>query len=315
MFVAEQVLDRRSAVKHYRTFTVYDVFVNFYGSYCVICYAESATEFPSYAALEPIICRSLTLEKRKRQKRVTRPEIPRLPSSSINCRLKRLSYRTEQAYVSWAKRFILFHNKRHPKEMGEQEIEAFLTHLARNRGVAASTQNQALNAIVFMYRAVVKQDLGQFGAYHKAKESRRLPTVLTTDEVQRMLAHLDGTYGLMARLLYGTGMRLMECIRLRVKDVDFVRGSIIIRSGKGDKDRVTILPESLRHVLNSHIERLRQLHIEDRKANIPGVELPDAYARKSQNAGISWAWQWVFPAKNLSQDPRSGRGTPKSSSM
>lgn len=235
------------------------------------------------------------------------PQAPRFLEQVANaCRVKHFAYSTEQSYVSWVKRFILFHNKQHPKDMGEQEILAFLTHLAKNRGVAASTQNQALNAIVFMYRSVLHRDLGDFGQFQKAKQPTRLPQVLTTDEVQRVLAHLDGTYGLMARLLYGSGIRLMECVRLRVKDADFVRGSITVRSGKGDKDRTTILPESLREPLKSHIDRLRQLYVQDREANVPGVELPNAYARKSLNAGTSWPWQWVFPARNLSRDPRSG---------
>jgi len=222
------------------------------------------------------------------------------------CRVKHLSYRTEQAYVAWIKRFILFHGKRHPQEMGAAEVRAFLTHLARNRGVSASTQNQALNAIVFMYREVLRREPGEFGQFQRAKRTRRLPTVLTRDETQRVLAHLDGTHELMARLLYGAGLRLMECVRLRIKDVDFVRGTITVRSGKGDKDRVTILPETLRQPLQAHIERLRELFAQDRDAQLPGVELPEAFVRKSPNAGISWPWQWLFPARNVSRDPRSG---------
>ena len=222
------------------------------------------------------------------------------------CRVKHLAYRTEQSYVAWVKRFILFHNKRHPREMGPTEVRAFLTHLAVNRRVSASTQNQALNAIVFMYRDVVRRDPGEFGAFERAKRPKRLPTVLTRDEVKRVLAHLEGTYGLMARLLYGTGMRLMECVRLRIKDVDFTRGTITVRSGKGDKDRTTMLPESIREELESHIERLRGLFAQDREANLRGVELPQAFEVKSPNAGISWAWQWVFPARDVSRDPRSG---------
>ena len=222
------------------------------------------------------------------------------------CRLKHLAYRTEQSYVAWVKRFILFHNKRHPKEMGPTEVRAFLTHLAVNRRVSASTQNQALNAIAFMYRDVVRRDPGEFGEFERAKRPKRLPTVLTRDEVKRVLAHLEGTYGLMARLLYGTGMRLMECVRLRIKDVDFARGTITVRSGKGDQDRTTILPESIREQLESHIERLRELFAQDREANLRGVELPEASAAKSPNAGTSWPWQWVFPGRDVSRDPRSG---------
>jgi integron integrase len=222
------------------------------------------------------------------------------------CRVKHLAYRTEQSYVAWVKRFILFHGKRHPQEMGPTEVRAFLTHLAVNRTVSASTQNQALNAIVFMYREVVRRDPGEFGEFDRAKRPKRLPTVLTREEVKRVLAHMDGTHGLMARLLYGTGMRLMECVRLRIKDVDFTRGTITVRSGKGDKDRTTILPESIREQLESHIGRLRGLFAQDREANLRGVELPHALEVKSPNAGISWPWQWVFPGREVSRDPRSG---------
>jgi len=236
-----------------------------------------------------------------------RPTEPRFLEQVANaCRVKHLAYRTEQSYVSWVKRFILFHNKRHPQEMGPAEVRAFLTHLAVNRTVSASTQNQALNAIVFMYREVVRRDPGDLGEFDRAKRPKRLPTVLTRDEVKRVLVHLEGTYGLMARLLYGTGMRLMECVRLRIKDVDFTRGTITIRSGKGDKDRTTILPESIREQLESHIERLRGLFAQDREANLRGVELPHALEVKSPNTGVSWPWQWVFPARDVSRDPRSG---------
>jgi integron integrase len=217
-----------------------------------------------------------------------------------------LAYRTEQSYVSWVKRFVLFHNKRHPRDMGPVEVRAFLTHLAVSRTVSASTQNQALNAIVFMYREVVRRDPGDFGEFDRAKRPKRLPTVLTRDEVKRVLVHMEGTHGLMARLLYGTGMRLMECVQLRIKDVDFTQGTITVRCGKGDKDRTTILPESIREQLESQIERLRGLFAQDREASLRGVELPNALEVKSPNAGISWAWQWVFPARDVSRDPRSG---------
>ena len=194
------------------------------------------------------------------------------------CRLKHLSYRTEQSYVGWVRRFILFHNKRHPQNLGPTEVRAFLTHLVVNRKVSASTQNQALNAIVFMYREIVRRDPGEFGALDRAKRPKRLPTLLTRDKVKRVLDHLDGTYGLMARLLYGTGMRLMECVRLRIQDVDFTRGTITVRSGKGDKDRVTVLPRALHDQLHSHIERLPGLYTQDRERNLRGVDLPEAFA-------------------------------------
>ncbi len=217
-----------------------------------------------------------------------------------------LAYRTEQSYVAWVKRFILFNNQRHPCEMGAAEVRAFLTHLAVNRRVAASTQNQALNAIFFMYREVVRRDPGEFGEFVPAKRLKRLPTVLNRGEVQRVLAQMSGTYGLMARLLYGGGMRLMECVRLRIKDVDFQAGTITIRSGNGDKDRLTILPESLCQQLHDHIDRLHSLYAMDREENLPGVELPHALAVKSPGDGLSWPWQWVFPARAASRDPRSG---------
>lgn len=239
--------------------------------------------------------------------RPDRPAEPRFLDQVANaCRVKHLAYRTEQSYVSWVKRFVLFHNKRHPRDMGPVEVRAFLTHLAVNRRVSASTQNQALNAIVFMYREVVRRDPGDFGEFDRAKRPKRLPTVLTRDEVKRVLVHMEGTHGLMARLLYGTGMRLMECVQLRIKDVDFTQGTITVRSGKGDKDRTTILPESIREQLESQIERLRGLFAQDREASLRGVELPNALEVKSPNAGISWAWQWVFPARDVSRDPRSG---------
>lgn len=222
------------------------------------------------------------------------------------CRVKHLAYRTEQSYVAWVKRFILFHNKRHPKDMGPVEIRAFLTHLACNRNVSASTQNQAMNAILFMYREVLRREPGEFSEFQPARRGKRLPTVLTVGEVKAVLSHLEGTYRLMARLLYGSGLRLMECVRLRIKDIDFERGTITVRSGKGDKDRVTMLPDAVRDELRSHIERLKSLHEQDRRANLPGVELPAAFAVKSPQAGISWAWQWVFPARNVSRDPRTG---------
>jgi hypothetical protein len=278
----EQVFDRRSAAKHYRSFAAehgtVDSDVSCYETSC----DGSPGKIPCYTTPESVLCRSCHLSDHNlRQSSPATPTTgePRFLDQVANaCRVKHLAYRTEQSYVAWVKRFILFHNKRHPREMGSQEVRAFLTHLARNRGVSASTQNQALNAIVFMYREVVQRDPGEFGEFQRAKRPKRLPTVLTRNEVQRVLAHLEGTYGLMARLLYGTGMRLMECVRLRIKDVDFTRGTITVRSGKGDKDRVTVLPEALREPLHAHIERLRGLHAQDREKNLPGVELPNAFA-------------------------------------
>jgi integron integrase len=224
----------------------------------------------------------------------------------IEIRLRHLSYRTEQAYVHWIRRFILFHGKRHPREMGAVEVSAFLTHLAVERTVSASTQNQALNAIVFLYRHVVKADIGDIENIVRAKRPVRVPEVLSKEETRRVLDAMTGTPQLMARLLYGTGLRLMECLRLRVKDIDFDRNEITVRGGKGGKDRRTMLPASLKQPLEDHVRRVRLLYEEDRRNRVAGVVLPDALEIKYPNAGIEWPWQWVFPARGLSRDPRSG---------
>ena len=183
---------------------------------------------------------------------------------------------------------------------------AFLTHLAVDRKVSASTKNQALNAIIFLYRHVIKTDIGRIENLVRAKHPTRVPEVLSRQEVGRVLDAMTGTHGLMARLLYGTGIRLMECVRLRIKDVDFDRNEITIRRGKGAKDRRTMLPLSLKAALKEHIRRVRLLYEEDRRNDVPGVELPEGLANKYPNAGKEWPWQWVFPARNHSRDPRSG---------
>ncbi|MDD5295471.1 MAG: integron integrase [Rhodocyclaceae bacterium] len=221
-------------------------------------------------------------------------------------RVKHLSLRTEQTYVGWIKRYIYFHGKHHPKDMGAAEVEAFLSYLATDRQVSSGTQNQALSALLFLYKEVLQVDLPWLDDVVRAKPSRHLPVVLSRQEVERLMAALEGRHALMARLLYGTGMRLMECVRLRVKDVDFDRHEILVRSGKGDKDRVTMLPASLEGPLRDHIHRVRLLYDADRAANQPGVEMPDALARKYMNAATTWAWFWVFPSATLSTDPRSG---------
>jgi len=221
-------------------------------------------------------------------------------------RRKHYSIRTEEAYVSWIKRFILFHNKRHPREMGAPEIEAFLTHLAVERRVAASTQNQALSAILFLYREVLGIDLDLPLHAIRAKRPRRLPTVLTHDEALRVIAALSGTHQLMAKLLYGSGLRLMECVRLRVKDLDFDQHVIIVRDGKGAKDRVTILPDSLITPLREHLQRVRLIHQQDLRDGYGSVYLPYALERKYPNASKEWIWQYVFPSDRLSTDPRTG---------
>jgi integron integrase len=220
-------------------------------------------------------------------------------------RLKHYSIRTEDSYVNWIRRYILFHNKRHPNEMGASEVEAFLTHLAVNESVAASTQNQALSALLFLYREVLKKDLGPIDAL-RARKPKRLPTVLTKEEVHRVLGHLSGTHQLMAKLLYGSGLRLMECVRLRVKDIDFAQRAIIVRDGKGQEDRVTMLPESLIAPLQEYLQRVKRLHEEDLAKDHGTVYLPYALERKYPNANREWIWQYVFPSGHLSVDPRSG---------
>jgi integron integrase len=221
-------------------------------------------------------------------------------------RLKHYSIRTEEAYVDWIKRFILFHNKRHPKELGSPEIEAFLTHLAVEGHVAASTQNQALAALLFLYRDVLRQELADPINAMRAKESQHLPAVLTKDEARRVIAQLSGIYQLQARLLYGAGLRLLECLRLRVKDVDFERRAIIVRDTKGDEDRVTMLPDSVVEPLKEHLQRVKRLHEQDLAKGLGKVYLPDALDRKFPNASREWLWQYVFPSDRLSVDPRSG---------
>ena len=220
-------------------------------------------------------------------------------------RLKHYSIRTEQAYVDWIKRFVLHFDKRHPRDLGAAEVEQFLTHLAVNRNVAASTQNQAKSALLFLYKEVLNMDLPWLDNVEQAKAPKRLPVVLTRDEVQAMLSRLSGTHWLIASMLYGTGMRIMEALRLRVKDVDFKRREILIRDGKGAKDRVTMLPLSLIAALQSHLSRVRELHAADLQQGYGAVYLPNALARKYPAAEREWAWQYVFPANRLSADPRS----------
>lgn len=210
-------------------------------------------------------------------------------------RSRHYSARTEKAYCLWIERFIRFHGMRHPAEMGEAEINAYLTHLAVERDVAASTQNQALSALLFLYRYVFGVELGDFGDVVRARKPKRLPVVMARDEVRAVLAQLDGDAWLMASLLYGSGLRLSECLELRVQDIDFERGEILVRDGKGAKDRVTMLPESLRGPLRDHLRRVKALHERDRSAGYGRVKLPDALARKYPNASTEWRWQWVFP--------------------
>lgn len=220
-------------------------------------------------------------------------------------RLKHYSIRTEQSYLDWIKRFILFHGKRHPKDMGPQDVEAFLTHLAVQGKVAASTQNQAKSALLFLYKEVLGIDLPWLDNVERAKAPKRLPVVLTRAEVQAVLTRLEGTHWLVASLLYGTGLRIMEAVRLRVKDVDFARHEILVRDGKGFKDRVTMLPSALNAPLKAHLQRVKALHQQDLEAGFGAVYLPYALDKKYPSAGRDWAWQYVFPSANLSVDPRS----------
>ena len=234
---------------------------------------------------------------------VTKPRL--LEQVRDRIRVKHYSIRTEQAYLGWIKRFILFHGKRHPLTLGAPDVERFLSHLAVAGKVAASTQNQALAAVLFLYKEVLERPLPWLDDLTRAKQPERLPVVLTVGETQLVLARISGTAGLMVRLLYGTGMRLMECVRLRVKDVDFEMQQITVRDGKGFKDRVTMLPKSLAEALIKHLERVRIMHNEDLAAGYGEAYLPHALARKYPNAGRAWGWQYMFPARSLSVDPRS----------
>lgn len=234
------------------------------------------------------------------------PEKKLLDQVSDAIRVKHYSIRTEEAYVAWIRRFILFHDKRHPKNMGGPEIEAFLTHLAVEGHVAASTQNQALSALLFLYRDVLKKELDYPIDAVRAKRPAHLPAVLTKEETRRVIAQLSGIYQLLAKLLYGSGLRLLECLRLRVKDLDFARRAMIVRDTKGDEDRVTMLPDSLIEPLKEHLQRVKRLHQEDLAKGYGAVYLPDALDRKFPNASREWIWQYVFPSDQLSTDPRSG---------
>jgi integron integrase len=219
-------------------------------------------------------------------------------------RFKRLALRTEQAYCDWIKRFILFHGKRHPREMGHAEVVAYLTALAAERNVAAATQNQALCALLFLYREVLGVQLEWVEGFERARAPARVPVVLSKGETQRLLSAAPAKYRLVLELLYGAGLRLLEGLRLRVKDVDFERNQIVVRDGKGSKDRVTMLPEKLKAELHKQLERSRLVHEQDLRNGSGAVQLPFALARKYPNANREWGWQYVFPSEMLSKDPR-----------
>jgi integron integrase len=220
-------------------------------------------------------------------------------------RTRHYSYRTEVAYVDWVRRYIRFHGRRHPRELDATHLAAFLSSLANDRHVAASTQNQALAALLFLYKAVLGIELPWLEGVTRAKRPRRLPVVLTRAECHALLSHLEGTHALMARLMYGTGLRLAECLQLRVKDVELERREVVVRQGKGAKDRVTMLPATLVDAISKHLVGVRAIYERDREREVPGVELPDAYATKNPSAATSWGWHWVFPQDHLSIDPRT----------
>jgi integron integrase len=224
----------------------------------------------------------------------------------VRIRVKHYSIRTEQAYVDWVRRFVRFHGMRHPRELGRAEVEGFLTSLAVEGRVAASTQNQAKSAILFLYKEVLGAELPWLDGVTKAKAPSRLPVVLTRSEVETLLQRMSGTPGLIARLVYGGGLRIQEALRLRVKDVDFERGEVLVREGKGFKDRVTMLPAAVADDLAAHLRRVRALHEDDLAAGLGDVYLPYALARKYPGAGREWRWQYVFPSARRSVDPRSG---------
>jgi integron integrase len=235
-----------------------------------------------------------------------RPEPRLLDQLRDRIRLKHYSIRTEQVYAEWVRRFVLFNGKRHPRELGQAEVEAFLTHLAVAGRVAASTQNQAKSALLFLYKEVLRAELPWLDGVQSAKRPARLPVVLTRAEVRSVLVRTSGTPGLVLRLLYGSGMRILEALRLRVKDVDFERREILIRDGKGARDRVTMLPAGMALALRVHLARVRELHAADLADGYGTVHLPFALARKYPNAAREWSWQYVFPARDRSVDPRSG---------
>lgn len=238
------------------------------------------------------------------------PAPPRLLHQvSHAIRVRHYSRRTEEAYVGWIRRFILFNAKRHPATMGEPEITRFLSWLATERKVSSTTQNQALSAILFLYKEVLRQEVGWLQNVVRAKGPRRLPTVLTRDEVRAVLRRLEGPSWLVAALLYGSGLRLLEALRLRVKDVEFGINQLTVRSGKGAKDRVTMLPGIAKEPLRRHLEIMRLQHQQDSERGAGWVEMPLALARKYPNAGREWAWQWVFPATRIyvSREPRQRR--------
>ncbi|MBN1474250.1 MAG: integron integrase [Syntrophaceae bacterium] len=221
-------------------------------------------------------------------------------------RSRHYSRKTEATYIHWIKRFIFFHNVRHPKDMAEPEINAFLTNLAVKEHVSASTQNQALCAIIFLYKYVLDRKIGDIGEVIRAKKSVRLPVVMTKSEVKAILENLKDDKWIIAYLMYGAGLRLMECLRLRIQDLDFSKNQIIVRSGKGDKDRITMFPESVKKPLIEHLSKVKKIHESDIANGFGRVLLPDALTRKYPNASKKWCWQWVFPQNTLWHNKKTG---------
>jgi integron integrase len=243
--------------------------------------------------------------KRKKATRGTKPKLIDLIRREI--RTRHYSRRTEEAYVYWAKKFILFHGKKHPSELGENEVTAFLSHLAIKRKVSASTQNQALNALVFLYGCVLNRKLEWLESLVRAKKPRRLPVVLTREEVKRVMNHLEDPVWIAVMFMYGSGMRLLECLTLRIKDIDFGYQQITVREGKGRKDRVTILPKAILTRLKNHLEYVKELHERDLELGRGRVKLPMALARKIPYAEKHWGWQWIFPANRCYIDSETGK--------
>jgi len=235
-----------------------------------------------------------------------KPPTKLLDRARYRIRLKGYSIRTEQSYVSWIRRFILFHNKRHPQNMGKDEIEAYLTHLAVKRHVSPSTQNQAFNALLFLYRNVLEIEFPENINAYRSKRPARLPTVLTKAETIKIISMITGFHQIMVKILYGSGLRAIECLRLRVKDLDFDMNEIMVRDGKGKKDRVTILPDDIKDPLQKHLTFVKQLHENDLSKGLGRVYLPYALSKKYKNADTEFIWQYVFPAKTISTDPRIG---------
>ncbi|HTR82539.1 MAG TPA: integron integrase [Bacteroidota bacterium] len=234
-------------------------------------------------------------------------KIPLLEQVRNRIRLQHKSLRTEEAYLYWIKRFILFHNKKHPSEMREGEIEQFLTSLAVDEEVSASTQNQAFNAIFYLYAEILKIDLGQLGHIVRSHKPRRLPTVFSRNEIDELLRHFSGVQWLVAAILYGSGLRLLECLHLRIKDVDFAQNQIVVREGKGNVDRITVLPGAVKEKLKNQIRKVKMLHDDDVEAGFGEVKLPYAIDRKYPNAAKELGWQFVFPSSRRSKDPQSGK--------